>query len=652
MLGILLLVLFEIAGLILCEGVFARRARPVRVWMGLTAGLVMMMWLPSLWAFLLGFSKDANWFALGTAYVLAGLGLLWGWRSRAKKTKDALPPLKTVLALVAPFALLFGFLQYTHYFREVDGALHVGQSTYGDICMHSAIITSLQNASFPPEYSILPGSRLGYPFLMDALSASMVLFGTPLSLSMAVPGALMGVLVFWGFLMLSYKMTGSAKASAVAFLLLFLNGGLGFLYTFDFVAEDTSAVIDMFTGFYRTPTNMPDLNLRWVNILCDMLLPQRTFLAGIAVLIPALWLLCDAMGRRGEKRVWVKLGVLAGTLPMIHTHSFLALGLITLGAMAVLFVRESAMRRVVRVEKGNSSLEVNRRVFNWRGMTGFVVYGLIAVAMALPQLIVWTFPQTGSAGALTIWPGWVNNTGYGLRDETLWFWVKNIGPVFLLLVPAAMHARPREQALAVGAALAFIVANFVRFQMLLYDNNKIMYAAYIVACPLLGSYLVRVYRRLQGIPGRRWLAACFLFISIFSGALSIGREVVSDYQIFSKNETAAAQFLAEETEQHCTVLTGRQHNNLASVLAGKNVVCGPDNFLSTHGLEYSRRAADVVRMYEQPDTCAHLFAQYGVDYVLVSSQERSQFYLDEGWFSERFTLAYENSSVRIYAVQP
>jgi len=41
-----------------------------------------------------------------------------------------------------------------------------------------------------------------------------------------------------------------------------------------------------------------------------------------------------------------------------------------------------------------------------------------------------------------------------------------------------------------------------------------------------------------------------------------------------------------------------------------------------------------------------------VDYVLVSYQERSQFYLDEGWFSERFTLAYENGSVRIYAVQP
>lgn len=637
MTGILLLSGFLLAGLILGEGAFARRARPIRIWMGLTAGLVMMMWLPGLWAFMLKFTRTANLLGLATAFALAG-GVYFAAKRRAVSAeREELPPVRAVIVLVVPFTLLFAFLQYTHYFRQAQGALYVGQSTYGDICMHSAIITSLQNAAFPPEYSILPGSRLGYPFLTDALSASMLLFGTPLSLCMTIPGVLMGVLTFWGFALLAYKLTGSVRASAVGYFLFFLNGGLGFLYSFDLVAEDTSAVSAIFTQYYQAPANMPDLNLRWVNVICDMLLPQRTFLAGIMLLIPALWLLVDAMRRRengrDESYVWLKIGVLAGTMPMIHTHSFLALGLISAGALAVTFVQENGRR--------------GRK----KSFAGFFLYGGVAVLLALPQLFLWTFPQTGASGALAFWPGWVNETGAGLRDEMLWFWVKNVGPVFLLLVPAAIFAKKTERALCAGALLAFLAANFVRFQTLLYDNNKIMYAAYLLVCPVAGAYLVAIYDRLNDIPGRKWIAACFLFVSLFSGALSVGREVVSDYQIFSESEVHAAQYLQDETPQHCTVLTGRQHNNLASVLAGRNVVCGPDNFLYTHGLDYSRQARSVVQMYEAPAENEALFAEYAVQYVLVSSQERGQFAVAEDWFAQHCDIAFEEGDVRVYRIK-
>ena len=85
--------------------------------------------------------------------------------------------------------LMSGYLQYTHMFREVDGALYVGQSTYGDLCMHASFATGLIGQSYPPEYSILPGTRLGYPFLVDALSATMLIYGTPLAAAFSVPVA-------------------------------------------------------------------------------------------------------------------------------------------------------------------------------------------------------------------------------------------------------------------------------------------------------------------------------------------------------------------------------------------------------------------------------------------------------------------------------
>ena len=54
--------------------------------------------------------------------------------------------------------------------RNVDGALHVGQSTYGDLCLHLGIATRAEKRRpFPPTYTLLPGARLlCYPFLADS----------------------------------------------------------------------------------------------------------------------------------------------------------------------------------------------------------------------------------------------------------------------------------------------------------------------------------------------------------------------------------------------------------------------------------------------------------------------------------------------------
>ena len=63
--GILLLLGFEVCGCVLAEALFKRRDGIVRLWLGLTAGLLMMMWLPSLFAYALKFTAAAQYAALG-----------------------------------------------------------------------------------------------------------------------------------------------------------------------------------------------------------------------------------------------------------------------------------------------------------------------------------------------------------------------------------------------------------------------------------------------------------------------------------------------------------------------------------------------------------------------------------------------------------
>ena len=637
MLGFVLLAAFLAGGCTLMDALLRRQGRMTRLWLGLSCGFAMMMWFPSLFAFALDFTWVAQ--ALG-AGVAVGLGAFAQVKARFRRDSDLQeaprsdrePPVWLVLLLVVPFTLLMAVLQYTHTLRPVDGALHVGQSTYGDLNLHLGIATGLKNASYPPEYTILPGTRLGYPFLMDALSGSMYLCGTPLRWAFIVPGTCMSALVFWGYLMLAWRLTGGGKrAAALSFILLFLNGGLGFCYVLDQVGLDPSRLISCMNDFYKAPANLVDKNIRWVNVIVDMMLPQRTLLSGWMMVIPALFLLQEAASSGERKWFWL-LGAWGGAMPMIHTHSFLALGLISAGVMTYTLAEEKNPAKKRRL------------------LAGFLCYGGLAVLLAAPQLLTWSVPQTVKGGSLRLQFNWVNWNGGGLIDGYFWFWIKNVGPVYLFLLPGALFAKRRGRAFALGAGLLWLVAEFILFQPNVYDNNKLFYVAYMTLLPLAATYLVALYDRMRGLPGRRLLAGVFAIVCVLSGTLSVAREARSDYQLYSAEAVQAAQWIDEHAPQDAVVLTSDNHNNAISSLAGRKIVCGTASFLYYHGVDYSAQRSAQKAMFEQPAQSAELFSQYGVDYIYISNYERANYAVDEETIANSYPLVYENDEVRIYAV--
>ncbi len=656
MLGYLVLIGFLLSGAVLMDALLPRAQRLTRLWLGLCAGLMLMMWLPTLCAFFLRFDRAAQLLGLGAAALIAGACAFLS-RNKPRRRGWTDMPAWLPLALIVPLVLLGAYLQYTHTLRDVDGALHVGQSTYGDLCLHLGIATSLRGAAYPPHYSLLPGTLLGYPFLADGMVTTMLLFGAPLAPAFIVTGTLMMALVYTGFVIFCWDLTRSRAATVVATALMFINGGLGFVYALDGVMRDPSAFREIFTGFYLTPTNQPALNLRWVNVICDMMIPQRTLLGGWMALLPALWLLMSAVRERDAKR-FALLGVWAGALPMIHTHTFLALGLLSAGALAhcVLAAPKAAP------QGGDSPLDGESRRAT---LLRFMLYAGVTLALALPQLLTWAVPQTVKGGALQFRFNWVNNRGDGrLIDGYCWFWIKNVGLIWLMMVPAALLDRraPRDGAIpskrpglvrmfALGALMIYIVAELIQFQPNEYDNNKLFYVAYMVMMPAIGAYLVALWKRLKGLPGRALLAAVFLLASTLSGALTIGREVVSDYQLLSECEVSAAAFVEENTPRDAVILTGNQHNNAVAALAGRNIVCGTGSYLFYHGLDYGAQQDDERTMFEYPEDSAELFDQYGVDYVYVSSYERGKFAVDEDWFVDHCDLLFAEGDVCLYGMR-
>jgi hypothetical protein len=633
MLGVLILCLYLLSGGVIAFNALRGRDALTRVWLGGSLGFVMMMWFPSLFAYALKFTLAAQWAAVSLAALCAAASFALRGRRGGAGVADAEKALPGYLALIVilPILILSAYLQHTHTLRDVDGALHVGQSTYGDLAMHIGFATGLRGASYPPEYTLLPGTRIGYPFLMDALSGTMLLFGSTIRQAFILPSVAMMGLVFLGFLLLAYRMTGSKRASVLAFYLLFLNGGLGFLYTLDRVIADPSRLRAALFDFYNAPTNMPALNLRWSNVIADMMIPQRTLLAGWLMGIPAIWLLFEALRDVKSRGRFIALGIWVGFMPMVHTHTFFAIGLLSIAAFVHRLIADK------REDKPATAAH-------------FVLYGAIALAAALPQLIAYTFPQSTGSGALAFRFDWVNSTDGKLIDEYFWFWVKNVGLIYLCAIPAFRRADARQRTLALGALLIYLIADLVQFQTNEYDNNKLFYIAFIIMLPLIANYLVALFDRLKGFQGRYLFAALFIAASVASGGLTLARECVSDYQLFSKDDVTFADYVERNTPADATFLTGTQHVNPIAVLAGRKIVCGSSLYLYFHGVDYQARQSAVYDMYQSPGENLSAFTDYQVDYAYISSWEQSDFALDQDFFDRNFPLVYREGDSALYAV--
>ena len=632
MAGIFVLVFYLLCGVICARAILWDKSPLVRAWTGAAFGMLCFMWLPALFAFALRFTLSAEYCALA-AMMLLTLASVFSARKRAKTPAKLTPEdrslLKALVCLALPLTLLSAYLQYTHTLREVDGTLHVGQSTYGDLCMHLSIATSLRGSALPADYNILPGTTLGYPILTDATATTMLLFGASIQAAMIVPAVVMSALVYCGYLIFAREVTRNTPAAVVAAVLLFFNGGLGFLYDFDLSGHDFSKITEIFTGYYKTPANQPEYNLRWSNLVCDLLLPQRTFLGGWTLLLPALYFARSAL-RRHETRDYLLATLFASALPIVHTHSFAALGLYCAGSCVYQFVADPENRR--------------------RLVRGAGMFLCLTLACALPQVISSTLKQATREGFVHLHFNWVNYTDEGFVDFYPWFWAKNIGLPLLAMICALLEWKKRDRMDFVGAACIFVVAELVLFQPLDYDNNKLFYIWYLLMLPAAGSACVGVWRRLRGTRSRALLAALFLAGSTLSGALSIARECVSDYQLFSAADVAVAEYIEENTDPDDMFLTGLHHNNPVYALAGRDVVCGPSLFLYWHGLDYMSRDARVRAFYADPENNLALLREYNVKYIVSGSAERYELSSNEEALDALFELIYDEMGTKIYRV--
>jgi hypothetical protein len=620
MLAVAVFLCYLLLGASVSRLIFQKEAAGVRLWLGLVAGLAAAMWLPALFAFIWGMNRLSV--LLSALFSLLVAFLFQRKHAKSAGIAEHTPFDRKALYCVLPLLLLSLYILFTHTLMPAsDGSLHTGQATFGDMPMHLGFITSIANQSaFPPYYSILPETPVGYPFLCESVSSALYCLGLPLRFAYMLPSAfaLCAVLLGGYYFFRQWKKDG--RKAALAFFLFFVGGGFGLFYFLKGSLENPANFTRIFTAFYETPTNYVEENIRWVNPVADMLIPQRATLFGWTLLFACLFLLYRA-AIEGEERCFLPLGVLAGCLPLVHTHSFLALGIVS--AVLLLF-------------------SVAKKGVHWRTMRSWAVYATATLVLALPQLLFFTFKQSTGQGFLRFGWNWAND-----GDNYFWFYIKNIGLPYLLILPAFFKADKDSKKLYAGGLAILAICEVIIFQPNPYDNNKLLFVWHLFTCGLVAGYLVDVFDRLKKFRLMRAVAAVLaIALCTVSGALTLVREVVSDYELFSANDVALSEYVEENTPKDALFLTAINHNNAIAALCGRNVLCGSPSYLHYHGLDYKERQDAVEELYEKPS--AEKLTAWGIDYVLISNTERRSYDVDEDWFAEHCEKVFEQGRVALY----
>lgn len=564
----------------------------------------------------------------------------------------------------------FFFIVFWYFFDRTlyemkDGLYTGGSQNYGDLPFHlGAIFSFTEINNFPPINPSWAGAKFSYPFIADLLTACYMAFGAPVKSAMFVQN------VSWAFSLLVIlesfvaKVTGSRLAGKFAPALLFFSGGLGFLWAF----VDLSSYAKGFSDFLvHLPKDYTiNDNFRWGNTMVVLLMTQRSLLLGMpltVLILGYLWRVFSGSeentaeathGKRSRTKKAEKernsairalisspflVGLLAGTLPLIHLHSLVALFVVTV----FLFAFQPA---------------------KWKT---WITFGVGVAITALPAL-AWS--MIGSPSETSKFFEWHLGWDKKPDDSFLWFWFRNTGLLFPMIAAGIwvyLKQRPKDEAKAEGKrsfaayveadklvffyipfVVLFIIANVAKLAPWEWDNIKVLIYWFVASIPFVSMALAWAWEKAAAF---KVAAAACLVVLTLAGAMDVFRTMSGEikFRVFETDAIKVADLIKAKTPQKALFLNAPTFNS-AVVLSGRQSLMRYTGHLSSHGIDIGTREQDVKQIYTGGPQSDQLLQRYNIDYVLISPEERNTMKANEEYF-RKFPVAAESGEYRVYKVK-
>jgi hypothetical protein len=563
-------------------------------------------------------------------------------------------------AYYAGFLLLLYLFFDRAMIETPTGIFSGGSQNLGDLPFHlGAIYSFTDGQNFPPENPSYAFAKFTYPFMADLVTSCFVMLGAGVRAAMLIQNITLGLSLVLLFEKFSHALTGNRRAGKIATVIFLFSGGLGFVYFLHDYWRDGRGFLEFLWSMPFDYTIRPE-TWRWGNPLVVLFMTQRSLLIGMPltlIVLTRLWNLfstdpADRTGGQSLSTVFYNrflplllMGLLTGTLPLVHSHSLAVLFIVT----GVLFFL---------------------RLDLWRE---WIVFGLGVTVIAVPEL-VWV--MTGSATRLSEFVDW--HFGWDAQKQNyIVFWLRNLGLFMpLLLVALAMiFNRHRESERAKGNGpglppesessraghlllfylpfvLIFIISNTLKLAPWEWDNIKVLIYWFVGSVPLVGWILAMLW---DGGKFYKLVAAAALAVLSFSGALDVWRTVSrqTNMEIFGRDSVKLAEQIRQKTSPRAMFLNAPTYNSTV-VLTGRRSLMRYTGHLASYGIDYESREQEVRRMYEGTALAEGLFKKYGIDYVIISPEETASFNdshteINEQFFS-KYPLIAQVGAYRVYQI--
>jgi hypothetical protein len=536
----------------------------------------------------------------------------------------------------AAFVVLFVFFFDRAMVETEQGIFTGGSNNLGDLPFHLGVIYSFADgANFPPQNPNYAFAKFSYPFIADLITAAFMKFGVSVRDAMFVQN------VTWAFGLLVVleqfvkRLVGNKTAAKLAPPILFFSGGLGFIWFFsDFFAQSLGFFDFLNNGLSKDYTIGEQF--RWGNSMITLFLTQRSLLLGMPVTLIVLGTLWKVFSGNSEERTKAQTvalilsGLLAGTLVLVHLHSLFALFVV------------SGFIIILRYSKDR--------------LTSMLIFGAATALVAIPELV---FSMYGSATSATeffeFYFGWDSG-----ETNFVWFWLKNTG--FLMpLIAGAVYLlwTPRKDVgetpvdrkslllFYIPFVVLFILSNVAKLAPWQWDNIKVLVYWFVGSIPLVVILLAWMWKG-----DRFWKVAasiCFAVL-VLAGTIDVWRTVSRQisYRVFDPDAIAIANRLKASTAPNALFLNAPSYNT-AIILSGRRSLMRYPGHLASHGIEYREREDDVKLMYRGGPGAVSLMEKYGIEYVLISPEEKASMGPNEAFFS-RYPVVVESGQYRVYKV--
>ncbi|HXT50803.1 MAG TPA: hypothetical protein VN811_07160 [Thermoanaerobaculia bacterium] len=586
------------------------------------------MWVSWLAVLACGFAAGA----VVAVLVLAGAALVGWWCARRRGAPATARTPRGLrawwLGTTVPLSVLLAYLDSTHFLPVVDGGWASAGSSWGDLALHASLTARFaQQPRFEWDFPLLFGAPLTYPFLPDFWSGMLHRGGFSMRWALLLPTLLLGFALVQLLFFAGWRATRSRRGAAFASLLVLFDGSAAGLPVFWREWRGSGLpLLEYLRGVRHDFAHVQAINLRFSNIVCDALLPQRGMLVGLCAFFVAALLLRGAWEREARREgsargALASVALILGSLPFVHVHTFLVLA----GVMAWL----AAARFIKRVPGA----------LRWAAALAG------GIALALPQL-AWQLSHSYGESFSHWQLGWMTAPG----ESPIAFWVRNLG-VLLPILAAAPWWLQRWPAkgfwlhLLAPCLALFAVANVYLFQPHAYDNLKLFFYAYLALALGAGRLLAGWWRR--GWSGKA-AALALMLLATASGAMSVLREATLHWPLLDAGEVAVGEELRRLTPPDARFLTADNHDHPVPIVAGRRIVLGYRGWLWTYGLHVAPVLDDVRAIYAGEVGAPQLLRHYGVDYVFVGPGERSAFEVNDDFFVTRYPLLLERGPFSVY----